>query len=456
MKFPRWSLLLALALASPLVMPARAAENPIQIQDAGAKLEFPNRITFSAHVASDAEIERVTLEYGAEKQTCGTVVAKAFPDLAPGTAADVSWTWEMRQSGSEPPGTQLWYRWRVTDKAGHERVSDKQQVTWLDDQHPWQSLSRDMLTLHWYKGSRAFAEDLLGAASAALKQLGQTTGVAPQSPIDLYIYANTDDMRDAILYEPGWTGGQAFPDYNSVIIGIGPDDVEWGRRTEAHELTHVLVGHLTFSCIGSVPTWLNEGIAVYGEGGPQPAAQQQLDAAIANDTLLSAHVLSGQFSERRDAADLSYGQSYSMVNFLVESYGRDKLLALFGGLRDGMTVEASLQKAYGFGLDEMEQRWRAAVGARARAGGGQAPTPTAAPTPVPTYRPIDAAPASAGVSAPATPAAPTQVAAQPAQPAAAPPSGGLQPSVIVIGIAVLLVIGLIAALLALTRRKKAL
>jgi hypothetical protein len=237
-----------------------------------------------------------------------------------------------------------------------------------------------------------------------------------------------------------------------VIIGISPGQAEWGRRTEAHELTHVLVGHLAFSCIGSVPTWLNEGIAVYGEGGPQPEAQQQLDAAIANDTLLSANVLSGQFSERRDAADLSYGQSYSLVTFLIKTYGRDKLLLLFGALRDGMTIEGSLQKVYGFGLDAMEQRWRAAIGAKARVGSAQAPTPTARPTPVPTYPPINAAPSSAEASVPTMPTA----LPLPAQPATAA-VGGLAPFAAIIGLVLVVLAGIglgIAALLILRRRKE--
>ena len=34
---------------------------------------------------------------------------------------------------------------------------------------------------------------------------------------------NAQDMRDAVLYEPGWTGGLAYPDHNIVIIGIAPD-----------------------------------------------------------------------------------------------------------------------------------------------------------------------------------------------------------------------------------------
>ncbi len=59
-----------------------------------------------------------------------------------------------------------------------------------------------------------------------------------------------------------------------MIIGIAPADVEWGKRTEAHELTHVLVGDFTFTCLGSMPTWLVEGLAVYGEGGPEPSESQ--------------------------------------------------------------------------------------------------------------------------------------------------------------------------------------
>src|SRR5207253_9452121 len=110
---------------------------------------------------------------------------------------------------------------------------------------------------------------------------------------------------------------EAFPDHDIVIIGIGPSQLDWGKRSEAHELTHVLVGHLTFSCLGSVPTWLNEGIAVYGEGGLDAPSQRQLQTAIVSDKLLSVRALSGTFSAHPAKADLSYSESYSLVNFLV-------------------------------------------------------------------------------------------------------------------------------------------
>ena len=33
-----------------------------------------------------------------------------------------------------------------------------------------------------------------------------------------------------------------------------------------HELAHLLVEEVTFNCFGGLPTWLDEGLAVYAEG----------------------------------------------------------------------------------------------------------------------------------------------------------------------------------------------
>jgi hypothetical protein len=200
-------------------------------------------------------------------------------------------------------------------------------------------------------------------------------------------------MKDAILYEPSWTGGMAFSEHDIVIIGISQRDQEWGRTTIAHELTHVLVGHLTFSCLGDVPTWLNEGLAVYSEGGLDPASEAQLDEAISNDQLLIVRSLSGGFSEVPSRAYLSYSQSYSLVNFLIETYGQEKMNSLLIALRDGTTIDDALLKIYGFDIEGLEDAWRGAIGAAPPTASAQ---PTIQPTPtfVPTYAPYAGAPLS--------------------------------------------------------------
>jgi hypothetical protein len=135
-----------------------------------------------------------------------------------------------------------------------------------------------------------------------------------------------------------------------------------------------------------VPTWLNEGLAVFSEGELDASSQTQLDNAIKDDELLSLRSLSVGFSEVPDKAYLSYSQSYSVVKFLIETYGQDKMTSLLTLLRDGNTTDAALQQTYGFDIDGLEDAWRKAIGAQPRAVSAQPtlqPTPTFVPTIVP-------------------------------------------------------------------------
>jgi len=394
----RIQILLAIVLSLNLFTVSPAFAAPLaDVTNDKPIIEFPNTITFQANISANSNITSVVLEYGTEQLTCGDVIAKAFPEFTPGKSIEPQWTWDMRQSGSLPPGATIWWRWRYIDESGQETVSDQKTITWLDSEHNWKTIKKDKLNLHWYSGNQDFAQDLLNAAEGGLDFNSTKSGLVAESPIDIYIFANTDDMKDAILYEPSWTGGQAFPDHDIVILGISQSDLDWGRGAIVHELTHVLVGHLTFSCLGAVPTWLNEGLAVYSEGELDSSSQTQLDDAIRDNTLLTVRSLSTGFSEVSDKAYLSYSQSFSLVKFLVETYGQDKMTALLVALRDGATVDDALSQTYGFNIEGLEVEWRKAIGAEP---GTLSAQPTAQPTPtyVPTIVPVSGAPLANQIS----------------------------------------------------------
>ena len=452
-------LLLLIAVALLVATPPAHAQGTLTVSNDQPVLAFPDRLTFQANFQSDKPIEKVVLEYGVDQLTCGKVVAKAFPDIKPGNDVTAEWVWEMKQSGSLPPGAKVWWRWHLTDAQSRETVTNQKNIVWLDNQHDWQTISGDDINLHWYDSGQAFGRDLHDAAVKSLSDLAQVTGVRAENPVDLYIYATNQDMRDAILYEPGWTGGEAFPANDIVIIGISPDQVDWGKRTQAHELTHVLVGHLTFTCLGEMPTWLNEGLAVYGEGGPEDVNRRQFDQAVKDNTLLPVRSLSGAFSEVRDTADLSYAQSYSLVNFLIAKYGQDKMLQLLRLLRDGSTIDQALQAIYGFDIDGFEDAWRADIGSQPRSGSATKPKLTPVPTSVPTF-----VPASISITGPTpapTRARPTPtpiVIAQSNEPAAtasapAVESTNILPAIITV-IGVVSVVTILAALIVGRRKQR--
>jgi hypothetical protein len=376
-------LVLCLLLTHGVVSAQSASVTLVQNE---AQLNFPNDITFSLDLNSTITIAKVKLHYGTTQDTCGPVSAIAFADITPGQNITASWKWDMRQSGGEPPGATIWWQWEVFDSQGNSQLSERKEIIWIDSVHPWQELDDGLIRLHYYDPDPNYGETLKNAAVAALNRLSQDIGIAPDKPIDLYIYDLNQDMLDAVFYEPGWTGGLAYPEYNIVIIGIEPSNLEWGKQTEAHEMTHVLEGDYTFSCLGATPTWLSEGLAVYGEGGPRTDWVTLFEKNKNDDTLLSFKVLSGGFSEDASVADLSYSQSYYMVNYLISNYGKEKMLGFLGTLKSGGELNDALLSSYGFDLNGFENGWRGSLGLSPVSAVVEQSTPV--PTIIPTIIPI--------------------------------------------------------------------
>jgi hypothetical protein len=374
--------LLTMLVPSPAVraMPGRDENND------HVTFDFPESATFSATLTAPEKISSVSLEYGSLQQTCGDVIAKGFPKFIPSNSVDVEWTWDMRQSGSLPPGTTIWWRWRYQDESGNSFLGEKRTATWLDEVHNWQTLSQDGLRLHYYGKDPAFARSMLEAGLEGLRRNRDLAGLRPDGPIDIYIYPNYADMQEAILFEPSWTGGQAYADFNIIIMGLSEQDDDWNRNTVIHELTHQLVGAFTFSCIGTLPGWIEEGLAMFSEGGLDSDMQSLLEDAIRRNDLITLRSLNGGFSELPDKANLSYSQSYSVIKYLIDTHGPEKLTRLLAALRDAQPIDDALTEVYGFDTDGLDDAWRRSVGAPALS--AIQPTPQSTPTWVPTFVPI--------------------------------------------------------------------
>jgi hypothetical protein len=368
----------------------------------------------------------------------------------------------------------MWWRWHVTDADGNELRTDVQTITWLDDDYDWETVEGDSINLHWYQGDQSFAEALHTAAVDALVYIEESMGLEPDGPIDIYVYGSFAEMRDAVYYEPGWTGGQAYTSHNIVIVAVPPDDATsavWGRDVEEHELTHVLVHRYTFSCLFSIPTWLDEGLAEFVERGGDGLGDDRRDfeTAVDDDTLFSVRGLGGSFPEDPEKAHAAYVQSYSLVDFLITEYGPDKILALLTHLREGVAIDDALQEVYGFDQDGLEDDWREQIGAQPHVAEGTEPTPTPMPTPVPTLVPVAGVPLATVIPAKptATPTIPPKVTRQATRVpslTSTPPSGdaaglstlvmGGGAAVVVLSVCMVGVVVLVLVVLIARRRKE--
>ncbi len=188
--------------------------------------------------------------------------------------------------------------------------------------------------------------------------MAEDTGAYLEEPVRLYIYANAQDLRGAMIYPQEWTGGVAFTRYGTIAIGIASDNLYWGKRAVAHELTHLVIHQMTLNPYGDLPTWLDEGLAMHTEGALSPQFTTYLNKAIAENSLISVRSLSSPFSAYAGQSILSYAQSYSLVDFLISNYGQAKMLELLNTFKQGNTYDDALDKVYGFDMDGLDTLWQ--------------------------------------------------------------------------------------------------
>ncbi len=348
---------LALFLVLLLSPSSVGAESEITVLDSSVETDFPTVLTFSLEAESHVDIVDARLHYQVDKMNYAQVTSEAWADFVPETRVKTSWTWDMRKA-SLPPGASVTYWWTVEDAEGNSVETPHAVLSFDDDRYDWRSLANGALTLFWYEGDDSFARELMTACEEGLSRLTREVGTYPEKPIQVYVYASASDLQGAMIFPQEWTGGTAFTEFGIVAIGISPDHIDWGRRAMVHELTHLVVHQATFSPYGELPTWLDEGLAMYNEGELSPSFQAWLDRAISDGRLISVRSLCSPFSAEPEKAYLSYAQSYSLVAYLLDSYGRDRMLSLLNVLKGGSSYDGAMTQVFGFDMDELDRRWR--------------------------------------------------------------------------------------------------
>ena len=351
-----------------------------------AALHFPDDVTFQLDVAPDFDLATATLTYDVNKTTCLEAQATVPVEV---TGNSLEWQWVLSRSGNPPPGATLWWQWTLTDTSGNEFTTPPQTLTFTDDRFDWQAVSEAGIRVNWY-GDGEIGPLLLAAAVSGLDRLQNEMGIELQDSVQFYIYDDYDDMRQAVLFVQDWAGAVAFDEYNIILMGVPPNIADsWGVQTVSHELAHLVVGQFGRSCVGGRrPTWLEEGLAVYAEGEPQEDVVADIEDGVEENDFEPLRSLTGPFSSHGPEAGIAYSQSYSVVDFMLETYGREKMQAFILQLAEGDGYDEALTTVYNLNMDGLELAWREAMGLPPR---DIPPTPTPlTAVAVVTYVPLNA------------------------------------------------------------------
>ena len=364
-------LALVLCLLLVLLDPGLAqAQGRLEVLESRTQMEFPSRLTFSLSVRSDVDISDIRLCYQIERVSFAEVTSEVYIEFVPANEVEVNWALEMVKIGGLPPGSGVKYWWLVKDTRGDKVETPPAQLRFDDLRYSWRNLTQGDVTVYWYEGGGTFGQELMATAQQALAQLARDTGAELEKPVRLYVYADPEDLRGAMIYPQEWTGGVAFTRYGTIAIGISPANIEWGRRAVAHELTHLVIHQMPLNPYSGLPAWLDEGLAMHTEGLLDPRFASRLAGAVAEDSLISVCSLASPFSAYTERSTLSYAQSYSLVDFLLSSYGQAKMLELLSTLSEGSTYDGALGKVYGFDTEGLDALWRGYVTRQYQTGEG--------------------------------------------------------------------------------------
>lgn len=362
------------------------ADAPIDIVSTQSRYIFSESLIFSIEASSTRPIVEAVLFYGRDGER---LVRRIYPNFAPGTEIRIEYVEDL-EKGQFAPGTLIHSWWQLATDDGGVGTSDRSTLEYTDDNHDWQSTAGERVDLFWYGSDEDDARDLQVAADEAVMRLEEEIGVSVDRRASVYVYNSERDMDKALSQR-----SEAFDD-RVLTLGVKVDEDTLlllgthrdARLTLAHELCHIVVGIATDNPYADLPRWLDEGLAMYAEGQLPPDNRQAFERAIDRDELLSIRSMTS-YSGRPELVDLYYGEVYSVVDFMLREYGRDKMRELLDVFSEGARQEEALLQVYHLGLDELDSRWRASLGLGPRESPeAEAPPPVTEERPSPQRKPF--------------------------------------------------------------------
>jgi len=262
-----------------------------------------------------------------------------------------------------PPFAEISYWWGYTRSDATHGETNRDTFQYLDNRYAWQTAEGEGVTIHWITGERITMAQALETAESALSRISEVLEVTPERSTEVFIYPSHRDLASAMqLAGFEWVGGVAYQELGIVLVVIPPnaEGLLAMKQDIPHELTHrVLYDKLGPEGYASLPTWLDEGLAVTFEERPEPSRAIVLEEALQRGTLIPLPELCLPFPEESERAYLAYAQSASVVSYLRQTYGWSSLRDLVTAYGDGKACNRGLQDVLQIELTELESAWRA-------------------------------------------------------------------------------------------------
>lgn len=157
-----------------------------------------------------------------------------------------------------------------------------------------------------------------------------------------------------------WSAAVAYPHQNLIIM-LSPRAIRRGHMDLStifkHEFTHIVLGR-AFQGSGGIPHWLHEGVAMYESREWDFRRVSTVTQAVLTGSLIPLSEITQRFPQEENRAELAYCQSFYLISFLINKFGRPSFHRFIREYSEGAPLNQVLVNIYDMGLDQLEERWR--------------------------------------------------------------------------------------------------
>jgi len=214
----------------------------------------------------------------------------------------------------------------------------------------------------FHKQDQLYMDRIIGRAEALHGEITRDIGYVPTEPIGV-IMAFTKEEFNQFQPEgaelPEWAVGVAYPELNLMVIRsprLIMGSLANPLETFTHELSHLILGKQFGK--HPIPRWLNEGFAMYEAYEWNPSQDLLMARAVFAGRLLSLDQLTRAFGGESFEVQPAYLQSYSLVNYLISTYGREEFHSFVQRLARGQPFEQALQETFLLSPQSFEAGWK--------------------------------------------------------------------------------------------------
>lgn len=252
------------------------------------------------------------------------------------------------------------YYWSVVDRDRAEYNGSVHEYFVEDPRYEWEAVSSGGVTLKAFGATTAQLDALLPVLLKHKEEAESFLGTRLNDGIVAYLYPSPDDV--------GPMASGAGGNYQGKTARC------WRESNFAsclrHEVLHAVVDAAVGGGACKVPSWMNEGLAVYFEN-PTWLIGYSVPSSLQGST---DDVLLGTPYDRGRRSYLFYFESYALISHLIESRGIEEIRSLISLLaetqcdlwtptesRDG-AFRAAFETVYGVTPSQFRDEWRIEVG----------------------------------------------------------------------------------------------